>query len=171
MRTNALLFIFLLAGCSSDLSEKELLHKSNPEGHYGLNFSKIDKSSIQDLISNEKQYLDRDVFLSGEIIEVCPMRGCWIKLNDKSTTQNLRVKVTDGEIVFPLSSKGMQADVQGKFIKLDFTEDQARQWKVHLAKEKGIDISPSDVALTSSDLFEYRVIGKGAKIYSPGCSG
>ena len=99
------------------------------------------------------------------------MGGCWIKLNDKSATQSLRVKVTDGEIVFPLSSKGMQADVQGKFIKLDFTEEQARQWKVHLSKEKGIDISPSDVTLAPSDLFEYRVIGKGAKIYSSGCSG
>ena len=165
-----ILIIALLIGCDSSLSEKELLHKSNPDGHYGVKFSNLNKSTIQNLITNENQYLERDVFISGEIIEVCPMRGCWIKLNDKSTTRNLRVKVTDGEIVFPLSSKGMQADVQGKFIKLDFTEDQARQWKVHLAKEKGIDINPSDVALTSSDLFEYRVIGKGAKIYSPGYS-
>ena len=78
-----ILIIALLIGCDSSLSEKELLHKSNPDGHYGVKFSNLNKSTIQNLIANENQYLERDVFVSGEIIEVCPMRGCWIKLNDK----------------------------------------------------------------------------------------
>ena len=43
----------------------------------------------------------------GKILEVCPMRGCWINIGIPKNPQNyIRVKVTDGEIVFPLSSKG-----------------------------------------------------------------
>ena len=97
------------------------------------------------------------------------MRGCWIKVKDDISDAIIRVKVTDGMIVFPLSSKGKQVDVQGKFIRLDFTEAQARNWKVHLAAEKGIVLKPEDVVLDPSDLLEYRIMGEGAQIYSYGC--
>ena len=115
------------------------------------------------------KYLGKDVLISGEIIEVCPMRGCWIRVKDNNSDLIIRVKVTDGLIVFPLSSKGKFIDVQGEFSKLDFTEEQAMKWKIHLAEEKGIALSPEDVVINPSDLLEYRVIGKGAQIYTYGC--
>jgi hypothetical protein len=97
------------------------------------------------------------------------MRGCWINIKEANSDLHIRVKVTDGEIVFPLTSKGKYADVQGKFSKLEFSEDQARQWKIHLAEEKGISLDPKEVVVNPSDLIEYRIIGKGANIYSYGC--
>ena len=94
------------------------------------------------------------------------MRGCWINIKDKGSDINIRVKVTDGDIVFPLSSEGRQVDVQGIFSKLEFSEEQAINWKVHLAEEKGIQLAPEDVKIHPSDLYEYRIIGKAAKIYN-----
>mgnify|MGYP000657155886 FL=1 len=50
------------------------------------------------------------------------------------------------------------------FSKLDFTEEQAILWKIHLAEEKGIQLSSEDITLDASDLVEYRIQGLGAKI-------
>ena len=159
--------IFL--SCSLQESESDLLHKKNPDGFYGARISLKEYSSFTDLMSFSSQYLGKNILISGEIVEVCPMRGCWIKVKDDISDAIIRVKVTDGMIVFPLSSKGKQVDVQGKFIRLDFTEDQARNWKVHLAAEKGIVLKSEDVVLDSSDLLEYRIMGESAQIYSYGC--
>ena len=161
-----LLIIFLFVGCVKELSEYDLLHKSNPIGKYGgkINLSKFKK--IDELIHNSENYLDKNVLISGEILEVCPMRGCWISVKNKDSDTDIRIKVTDGEIVFPLSAKGKNVNVEGIFSKLEFSKEQAIQWKIHLAEEKGIELVPENVVINPSDLVEYRIIGKAAKIYN-----
>ena len=165
MKKIIFLIQIILIGCNSTPTEQELLNKSNPDGIYGEEITLSKKNTIHTLISNEQKYFNKDVFVSGKIIEVCPMRGCWIKINDISSDYNLRIKVTDGDIVFPLSSKGKQADIQGVFTKLEFSEDQARKWKMHLAEEKGIKLNLDEIVLNPSDLFEYRINAHGTKIY------
>ena len=169
MKKSLLFSIFIImayVSCERELSEYEMLNKKNPEGNYGslIDISKL--NSIDELINNAENYLNTEVLISGTILEVCPMRGCWISVQDKNSSTDIRVKVTDGQIVFPLSSKGRKVDVQGIFSKLIFNEQQARQWKVHLAEEKGIQLSLEDVQIEPSDLYEYRIIGKSANIYS-----
>ena len=161
-----LLIILIFIGCNKEISEHDLLHKSDPLGSYGGTISLIDVKRIGYLIDNSEKYLNSNVLISGKILEVCPMRGCWINVKDMDSDIDIRVKVTDGEIVFPLSSKGLQVDVQGIFSKLEFSKEQAIKWKVHLAEEKGIKLAPEDVEINPSDLYEYRIIGKAAKIYN-----
>ena len=161
-----LLIILTFIGCNKEISEHDLLHKSDPLGSYGGTISLIDVKRIGYLIDNSEKYLNSNVLISGKILEVCPMRGCWINVKDMDSDIDIRVKVTDGEIVFPLSSKGLQVDVQGIFSKLEFSKEQAIKWKVHLAEEKGIKLAPEDVEINPSDLYEYRIIGKAAKIYN-----
>ena len=94
------------------------------------------------------------------------MRGCWINIEVQKNPQNyIRVKVTDGEIVFPLSSKGKNAKVQGIFQKLEFSYEQAKNWKIHLEEEKGNSIDPDTILVSPEDLVEYRIIGSGIKIF------
>ena len=160
------IFISLIfINCQNDLSEYEMLNKKNPNGKYGGLIDISEFNSINELINNSDNYLNSEVLISGTILEVCPMRGCWIRVEDKKSNADIRVKVTDGQIVFPLSGKGRAVDVQGIFSKLIFTEEQAKQWKVHLGEEKGIKLSLEDVQIQESDLYEYRIIGKSAKIY------
>ena len=161
-----LLIILTFIGCNKEISEHDLLHKSDPLGSYGGTISLTDVEKIGYLVDNSEKYLNSNVLISGKILEVCPMRGCWINVKDMDSDIDIRVKVTDGEIVFPLSSKGRQVDVQGIFSKLEFSKEQAIKWKVHLAEEKGIKLAPEDVEINPSDLYEYRIIGKAAKIYN-----
>ena len=92
------------------------------------------------------------------------MMGCWIEVKDSYSEEVIRVKVKDGDIIFPKESKNKEVLVEGVFSKLHFTDEQAIQWKIHFAEEKGIQLSSEDITLDASDLVEYRIQGLGAKI-------
>ena len=94
-------------GCSSEKTEKDLLNKKNPIGLYGNILSKTEIIEVGQLLSNSDTYLDKRLLVSGSIIEVCPMRGCWVQIQDDTSQETIRIKVTDGEIVFPLSAVGL----------------------------------------------------------------
>ena len=57
------------------------------------------------LIDNKNDYMNSIVKVEGVIEEVCPMRG-YTKCCPESDYNKIRIKVKDGDIVFPLSSKG-----------------------------------------------------------------
>ena len=99
----------LFMGCafkdSKNISEFDLLHKTNPDGNYGNEITLEVKHQIGKLLGTPQTYLGEEVLVSGEITEVCPMRGCWIDVKDLDTGSSIRIKVTDGKIVFPLSAK------------------------------------------------------------------
>ena len=158
--------ILCISNCRKEVSETDLLNKSDPNGMYGKGISLKIKNEINTLFKIPSNYLGKDVLISGKVTEVCPMRGCWIDVKDLNTNSNIRIKVTDGKIVFPLSSKGKYVDVQGVFTKLEFTEEQAKNWKIHLAEEQGITLNHEDIEIAPEDLIEYRINGQGAIIYT-----
>ena len=160
-----LTLLCICIGCSSDKSESDLLNKKNPTGIYG-NFSSAEKiQNIVDLISNKDVFINKEVKIRGLVNEVCPMRGCWLEVVDENGIDKLRIKVTDGDIVFPLSAKGRSIEAEGQFSILTLNKQQAKNWKKHLAVEKGIEIDTSEIILSKNDYFEYRLNTTGAKIF------
>ena len=160
-----LTLLCICIGCSSDKSESDLLNKKNPIGIYG-NFSSAEKiQNIVDLISNKDVFINKEVKVRGLVNEVCPMRGCWLEVVDENGIDKLRIKVTDGDIVFPLSAKGRNIEAEGEFSILTLNKQQAKNWKKHLAAEKGIEIDTSEIILSQNDYFEYRLNTTGAKIF------
>ncbi len=157
-------FALLILCCKKEPTELDLLNKKNPEGIYGEKFSHQSSYSISEILNSSNNYLNKDVIVSGKIAEVCPMRGCWIELIDNDNALSLRAKVTDGEIVFPLSAKERSVIVKGVFTKLDLSKEQALNWKIHLAEEQGISLDPDSVVLNPEDYYEYRVNCTGAII-------
>ena len=160
-----LILLCFYSGCSSDKSESDLLNKKEPAGSYG-NFSSAEKNqNIGNLISNKDIFINKKVKVRGLIKEVCPMRGCWLEVTDENGIDKLRIKVTDGDIVFPLSAKGRNIEAEGQFSILTLNKQQAKNWKKHLAAEKGIEIDTSEIILSQDDYFEYRLNTTGAKIF------
>ena len=117
------------------------------------------------MISNKDVFINKKVKVRGLIKEVCPMRGCWLEVVDQNGIDKLRIKVTDGDIVFPLSAKGRNIEAEGQFSILNLNKQQAKNWKKHLAAEKGIEIDTSEIILSQNDYFEYRLNTAGAKIF------
>jgi len=147
---------FILFSCNQNYNQSISL--------YGDDFNYDSIQSISSLIDNPNQFLDKQIVTEGKIVDVCPMKGCWIEIKDSDSGQIIRVKVQDDVIIFPEDSKEKKVIVNGVFTKIEFTEDQAVKWKIHLTEEKGLKLEESDVTLDSSDLIEYRIKGLGAKI-------
>ena len=159
-----ILCVLYIFGCGKEPSEFELLNKPNPKGNYGKSLSDGIIKDVRQLLENPKRYLNEEILAKGIVKEVCPMRGCWMQISDDSIFGNIRVKVTDGEIIFPKSAKNHNVTVGGTFVRLDLSKEQAVNWKVHLEAEKGIELNPNDIILKKEDYFEYRINCTGAVI-------
>ena len=154
-----LTIILLLASLYS-----QTLAPKNSVENFGSELSNTTVSPIEELLNNPSNHLGNNVTIKGEIVNEYTKMGCWIEVKDFNTEKIIRVKVKDGEIIFPKDSKNKEVLVEGIFSKLDFTEEQAIQWKIHLAEEKGLQLSSEDITLNASDLVEYRLQGLGAQI-------
>ena len=148
---------FIFFSCTSDINNQSF-------DLYGNDFSYNSIETISSLTDNVDEFLNKEIVTEGQIVDVCPMKGCWIEVKDFGSQQIIRVKVQDDVIIFPQDSKEKKVIVNGIFSKIEFTEDQAINWKIHLAEEKGIKLNKSDISLEPSDLIEYRIKGLGAKI-------
>ena len=151
--------------CNSDLKDNAGLLKINPTGFYGKSYKPDVNYDISSLLNDLDDLIGEIVEVKGRVTEVCPLRGCWMKISDISKKETIRVKVDDGEIIFPLSALGRIINVKGIFNKILFTEEQAINWKVHLAEEKGIPIKPEMVIINEEDLFEFRINCTSAQIF------
>jgi hypothetical protein len=129
---------------------------------YGKGVAASDVVAISDLLANPGKYVGKTVRVEGLITDVCPKRGCWMDLASDKEFQVVRIKVDDGEIVFPLDAKGKQAVAEGVFTKTEITQEQALEHAKHLAEEKGEKFDPEK----AKDLptVVYQIKGTGAVI-------
>ena len=80
---------------------------------YGKEITLKEKTKISNILKNPAEFEGKRVLVEGTVIGVCEKRGCWIKLAGDKDYESIRVKVNDGEIVFPLEAKGKKALVEG----------------------------------------------------------
>ena len=85
------------------------------------------------------------------------MAGCWMALSDDGKI--LRIKVNDGDIVFPKEAVGKLAIAEGKLEKMDLTREQTIARAKHEADEQGRKFNPKSI---KSGTVVYQVAGTGA---------
>ncbi|MEN8729500.1 MAG: DUF4920 domain-containing protein, partial [Desulfuromonadales bacterium] len=73
---------------------------------FGQGVSLSEETAVSAIIDNPEAYVGRKVKVSGLVIDVCSRRGCWIYLAGDREFEKIRIKVTDGEIVFPMEARG-----------------------------------------------------------------
>lgn len=118
--------------------------------------------SLATLLAKPADYVGKTVQVQGKIVEVCQMMGCWLDLTNNDG-QKIRIKVEDGDIVFPKDSAGKTAIAEGVFRKLDLTREQAAAQAEEEAKEKGHTFDPASV---KSGVTIFQIQGTGAVIRS-----
>lgn len=72
--------------------------------------------SIRALVTEPDKYAGKTVQVKGKVSAVCQKMGCWMQLTGEGD-HSLRVKVKDGEIVFPKEAVGRTAIAEGTFVK------------------------------------------------------
>ena len=115
--------------------------------------------SIADVLAKPDAYVDKTVQVKGKVTEVCQMMGCWMTIADPATNKSIRIKVEDGEIVFPKDAPGKTAIAEGKLVKLSMTREQAIEQARHEAEEQGRKFDP---ALVRGASVSYQIKGTGA---------
>ncbi len=100
---------------------------------------------LAEIEAHPEKYLGSNVQVRGRASEVCLAMGCWMTIVDPVGERTIRVKVNDGEIVFPKSAVGKLAMVEGKLTKLELTREQAIAQARHEAEEQGRKFDPKSI--------------------------
>jgi hypothetical protein len=79
-----------------------------------------------EILAHLDQYDGKLVRVEGTVAAVCPHRGCWMDVAGQDGAR-IRIKVTDGEIVFPVAAQGKRVIAEGKVVKIpaDPADDRA----------------------------------------------
>ena len=141
--------------------EQVALHKENPVGSYGRGLQEAPLVGIAELVTDGPSHLGKLVRVEGTVEEVCPMRGCWMDMTDESGN-TVKIKVVDGQIVFPVSAKGHPAVVEGKLTMFELQGEDAIGYLAHLAEEQGEEFDPATVG--SEPLVVWQIEGTGAVV-------
>ena len=104
-----------------------------------------EQTPIQALLNKPAQFVGRTVQVQGKVTDVCQKMGCWMMLTDTASGAAIRIKVKDGEIVFPKESVGKSAVAEGSFTQTKLTRQQAVEREQHEAEENGRKFDPSTV--------------------------
>jgi cytochrome c-type biogenesis protein CcmE len=130
---------------------------------FGQAVSLSEETAVSSIIDNPDAYVGRKVKVSGLVIDVCSRRGCWVYLAGDREFEKIRIKVTDGEIVFPMEARGKQAVVEGVVESMELSKEQVIARRKHHAEETGEAFDPASITSGETIL---RIRGLGAEIPS-----
>ena len=138
------------------------LFAQSEDGKYGSEVTLEEKTNISDILNSPEDYLDKKVLVEGEVLDVCQKMGCWMELQSDSEGEKIKIKVKDGEIIFPVEAKGQTALVEGTVYKIELTQEEATEYLEHVAEEQNQEFKPSTV---TGPMTIYQIKGLGAEIY------
>ncbi|MDR3668537.1 MAG: DUF4920 domain-containing protein [Ignavibacteriaceae bacterium] len=128
---------------------------------YGKKITLKDKTKISVILNNPDKFLNKKVLVEGTILAVCDKRGCWMEISSDKEAQKIKIKVKDGEIVFPMTGIGKKALVEGEVQKISITKDDAIKQAKHEAEERKTKFDPSSI---TGPVTYYQIKGLGAVI-------
>lgn len=153
MKLRLFSFLFLFSFVTSPLYAKPLI--------LGEALTLTTVTKVSEINAHPQEYLGKRVLIEGLVIDVCGGRGCWMDIASDLPFEKIQVKVVDGEIVFPLETKGRTAKVEGEVEELKLTREDAIQMGEHRAAEQGKKFDPATV---TGPVTYYRIHGIGAVI-------
>jgi hypothetical protein len=128
---------------------------------YGAGVEEIETVSISAINADPEAYDGKTVKVEGMVTDVCAKRGCWFEMAGEAPGEKARFKVTDGEMVFPMTAKGKQAVAQGKVVAQKMTLEETRAMEEHYATESGREFDPETIKEGKT---VFRIQGTGAVI-------
>lgn len=128
---------------------------------YGKEITLKEKTKISAILANPQKFVGKNVLVEGTVVAVCEKRGCWIELASDEKFQKIKIKVKDGEIVFPLEESGKTALVEGTVYEIKMTKEQALESAKKEAEEHGKKFDPTTI---TGPVTLYQIKGLGAII-------
>jgi hypothetical protein len=128
---------------------------------YGKKITLKEKTKISSILQAPDKFVGKKVLVKGTILAVCEKRGCWMELSSDKESQKIKIKVKDGEIVFPLNGIGKNAIVEGEVQKISMSKEDAIKQGKHEAEEHKTKFDPNSI---TGPVTYYQIKGLGAVI-------
>ena len=129
-----------------------------------------EKTKVSQILSKPANFEGKTVLVEGKVLGVCQEKGCWIEVAGEKKGQKIKVKVNDGEIIFPKDSKGKTALVEGTVeeVKTEMTcsEDMKKDGKAKMDMKECADKAKD----AKMDMKECADKGKEAKMDMKECA-
>lgn len=130
---------------------------------YGAGVKLAETTPVSAILDQPAAYAGKEVRVEGEVRAVCEMAGCWMELAADDRGRTLKVKVQDGEMVFPVSARGKRALAEGRVEEISMSRDEYVQFRKHAAGEGGGTFD--EATLQGPGPFQvYQLAGTGAEI-------
>lgn len=124
---------------------------------FGKELTLKSPTPVATLLDSPEKFVGKTVQVKGKVTEVCEMMGCWMQIAEAE--RSIRIKVKDGEIMFPKTAPGRTAVAEGVLKKIEMTQKQAVAWAKHEAEERGQKFDESKI---KSGKTMYQIDGSGA---------
>lgn len=126
----------------------------------GKEISLKNKTAISNILKSPEKFEGKKILVEGKILDVCQDAGCWIELAGTNKNEKIKVKVNDGEIVFPKDSKGKSALVEGVLEEVKNDECAEHEMK----EEKHDEKEEKDSCCSKETKKTFQIKGLGAII-------
>lgn len=141
------IFSLLLALCS--LSPLSLAGQN-----FGPKFDASNSVTVQQVLAKPTEFLAKPFTVQGKIDAVCQKKGCWMQFETAADQPTFRLKVKDGDMVFPVSAKGKNAFAHGSLKAKPMSLEQTKTYLKHRAEEQGEAFDPAAVT-TAVTLYQF----------------
>ncbi len=132
--------IFALALSLSSLSSVSFAGQ-----HFGPKFDTNQSVTVQQVLAEPYSFLHKPFIVKGKIDAVCQKKGCWMQFETAADQPTFRLKVKDGDMVFPVSAKGKNAYAHGSLKAKPMSLEQTKTYLKHRAEEQGEVFDPAAV--------------------------
>lgn len=108
-----------------------------PSQQFGPAFDISHSVTVQQVLADPAAYVSTSFVVQGTIEAVCQKKGCWMQFTTAKDQPTFRLKVKDGDMVFPISAKGKTAYAYGQLKAKPMTLEQSKTYLKHRAEEQG----------------------------------
>lgn len=130
---------------------------------FGAGVTLAEATPVEALLERPDEFVGRRVRVEGTVVDVCAAAGCWMELRSGEAGRTVRVKVEDGEIVFPIAARGRAASAEGDVEALEMSRERYLDYRHHIADETGVEFDPSTVE-GEGPFRVLQIRGRGAEI-------
>ncbi|MCC5852929.1 MAG: DUF4920 domain-containing protein [Alkalimonas sp.] len=103
---NKIITLLAAASCLMSVAQAEPVQ-------FGSDVQQDKLVALTTILATPEQYLQQEVTVQGTIAAVCEKMHCWMRFETTEHQPAFRIKVRDGDMVFPLSAKGKTAYATG----------------------------------------------------------
>lgn len=151
-----IIYKLLITVCAMILFSSAAYASEGKSRHFGPGADMDKLVAIADVMAQPDSYLQRDITVKGKVNSVCTKKGCWMTL--VSEAQQLRIKVDDGDMVFPVSARGKTAFATGKLEALHLSKAKAIAYLSHLAEDAGESFDKTSIK-GDTTVYQFRPVG------------